>query len=305
MLTISRDKNRRSVLIGWIAVGLSTVILAFWAFWGIIENFHEGWYYPSLWMNLGLMLTQYLGPMLVFMGLTVLAIFYPRAGAALHGLLGLLAIWFFRAFSNAATFFIILPLFGLGLMYWFGRLWRRRTALLIVLAAPLLVVVISGIGPALNVAQRVDDGDDGIRYVVGNGVALYWAPVGPGWPGVGGDWFEAREACRYLSEDGKTRAEFPQEIWRLPTVEEAVRSMARHGKNSSGEWHAEAADATYLTKPDKESPLWDVGSQVIYWWTATEVDQDRTYIIAYDGEVWVRAKQLGPDNLGYRCVKQP
>jgi len=30
---------------GWIAVGLSAAITCFWAFWGIIENFHEGWYY--------------------------------------------------------------------------------------------------------------------------------------------------------------------------------------------------------------------------------------------------------------------
>jgi hypothetical protein len=29
---------------GWIAVSLSIVITCFWAFWGIIENFHEGWY---------------------------------------------------------------------------------------------------------------------------------------------------------------------------------------------------------------------------------------------------------------------
>jgi hypothetical protein len=305
VVIIFKDKHRRNKFIGWIAVSLSTVILAFWAFWGVVENFHEGWYYSSLWMNLGLMLTQYLGPMLVFMSLTVLSIFSPRAGAVLHGLVGVLAIVFFRAFSNAATFLIILPLFGLGLMYWFGRLQRRRTTLLIVLGVPLLTIVVSGIEPALRVAQRVNDGYRGIRYVEGNGVGLYWAPDGPGWPGAGGDWFEAREACRTLSEDGQTQAGVPQEIWRLPTVEEAVRSMARHGVNSGGEWHAEAADAAYLITPDKETPLWDVGSQVIYWWTGTEVDQDRAYIIAYDGKVWPRSKQLGPDNLGYRCVKQP
>ena len=29
-------------IVGWIAVGLSTAVTCFWAFWGIIENFHEG-----------------------------------------------------------------------------------------------------------------------------------------------------------------------------------------------------------------------------------------------------------------------
>ena len=42
-------------LAGWIAVGISTVITCFWVFWGIIENFHEGWYYESWLSNVGLM----------------------------------------------------------------------------------------------------------------------------------------------------------------------------------------------------------------------------------------------------------
>jgi hypothetical protein len=92
-------------------------------------------------------------------------------------------------------------------------------------------------------------------------------------------------------------------IWRLPTVDEAVRSMARHGQNSGGVWNEETAKATYNTTPDKESPLWNVYSQVIYWWTATEVDEEHAYIIVYDGKVWPRAKKFGPAYLGYRCVK--
>jgi hypothetical protein len=81
--------------------------------------------------------------------------------------------------------------------------------------------------------------------------------------------------------------------------------MARHGQNSGGVWDADAATAHYETTPDKESPLWDVYSQVIYWWTATEVDEDRAYIIVYDGRVWPRDKQLRLGYLGFRCVKEP
>jgi len=73
--------------------------------------------------------------------------------------------------------------------------------------------------------------------------------------------------------------------------------------NSGGGWDAAAAEASYETKPDKESPLWNVHSQVIYWWTATEIDADHSYMIAYDGKVWRRDKDFGPAYLGFRCVK--
>ena len=59
---------------GWIAVGISTAITCFWAFWGIIENFHEGWYYESWLLNIGLMFAQNLSPMLIFMGVTLISI---------------------------------------------------------------------------------------------------------------------------------------------------------------------------------------------------------------------------------------
>ena len=45
---------------GWIGVGVSTLITCIWALWGILENFHEGWYAETLATNLGLMFIQYL-----------------------------------------------------------------------------------------------------------------------------------------------------------------------------------------------------------------------------------------------------
>lgn len=290
---------------GWIAAGLSIIITCFWAFWGIIENFHEGWYYQSWLSNVSLMLVQYLSPMLIFMGLTLVSITWPRWGAGLHLIVALLAVWFFQAFSNAATFLIITPLFGLGLLYWMGRPQPRRIAVSLAIGLPLLTLTVSGIGPVLRVSHRFDDGNLQARWVHGNGVNLIWAPDGPGWPRAGINWYEAARTCRYLDEDGLALAPAPQQIWRLPTVDEAVRSMARHGRNSGGIWDAENARATYKTTPDKESPLWNTHSQVIYWWTATAVDEARAYIIVYDGQVWPRAKQFGPAYLGFRCVKQP
>jgi len=300
---LKRVDNRN--VVGWIAIGLSTAITCFWAFWGIIENFHEGWYYESFLSNAGLMFVQYLSPMLIFLGVTLVSILWPRVGAALHAILALLVAWFFQSFTNPGTFLLIVPLIGIGVLYWYGRPQPRRIALSLAVGLPLLTLVVSGIAPVIRVSQRLDDGNLQTRLVHGNGVNLIWAPDGPGWPRKGADWYEAQQVCQHLSRDGLTLATEPQHIWRLPTVEESVRSMARHGQNSGGVWDARTAKATYRTTPDKESPLWNVHSQVIYWWTATELDEAHAYIIVYDGKVWLRAREFGPAYLGFRCVKQP
>jgi hypothetical protein len=300
---MKRPDKRHTV--GWIAVGLSLIITCFWAFWGIVENFHEGWYYESLLSNVGLMLVQYLSPMLLFMGVTLISIAWPRVGACLHGILALGVAWFFGGLTNPVTLLLSLPLIGLGALYWYGRPQPRKVAASLAVGLPLLALVVSGIEPALRVSQRLGDGNLLARLVQGNGLSLIWAPDGPGWPREGADWAEAQRVCAYLDQDGLTLASGVQHTWRLPTVDEAVRSMARHGQNSGGVWDPETREATYETTPDKESPLWDVHSQVIYWWTATEADSDRAYIIVYDGKAWPRSKEFGPAYLGFRCVKSP
>jgi hypothetical protein len=303
MKDLTIGQNARRKIAGWSAVAISTLITCFWAGWGIIENFHEGWYYESWLSNVGLMLAQYLSPMLIFMAISLVSIFFPHLGGGLHILFAMFAVWFFQAFTNPALFLLIAPLAGLGALYWYGRPEPRRIAAFLVVGLPILTLVISGIEPIIRVAGRVNDGNLQARLVHGNGVNLVWAPEGPGWPRSGTNWYEAQRVCQYLSDDGLSLASFPQHVWRLPTVDEAVGSMARHGQNSAGVWDAELAQATYETIPDKESPLWNVHSQVIYWWTATSIDEDHAYIIVYDGRVWSRSKQHGPDYLGFRCVK--
>ncbi len=298
------NQLRKQQIAGWIAVALSTMITCFWAFWGIIENFHEGWYYQSWFSNIGLMFLQYLNPMLIFMGVTIVSIYLPRLGAALHIIFALFLAWFFHAFTNTIVFFLLLPLVGFGLLYWVGRPQPRQRALLVAVGLPILTLIIAGISPAYRVSQRLNDGNFQARLVQGNGVTLTWAPAGPGWAKQGTTWHEAKTVCQSLNEDGDTLASELQYIWRLPTVDEAVRSMARHGENSQGVWDAGKATATYQTTPDKESPLWDVYSQLIYWWTATEVDTEDAYMIAYDGKVWIRSKKQDTGYLGFRCVME-
>ena len=289
---------------GWVAVALSTLIACFWTVWGTIENFHEGWFHESFLANVGLMFIQYLSPMIIFLSLTLLAIRFPRIGATAYALVGItLALILFGWEDRVAMQLIILPMLLLGILYWYGRPQPRRRAYWMAVGLPVLTLVICGVEPVVRIAGRVNDNNLEARVVEGNGVNLVWAPGGDGWPRKGVTWFEAVGHCQHLSGDGRTLAEVPQNVWRLPTVEEAVRSMSRHGINSGGVWNENAKAATYTTRPDKESPLWDVHSQVIYWWTATEINDEQAYMIVYDGKVWPRRKRFAPDYLAYRCVK--
>lgn len=300
-----RQDSKKHVIIGWVAVSLSALITALWAFWGIIENFHEGWYRESLFENLGLMFVQYLSPMLIFLLIALISIRWRKVGAALHLLAAIFAIGFFNAFSNAGTFLIILPLVGIGLMYWFGSISNKRLAYLMAIGIPLITLIASGIKPAVRVSQRINDGNLQVQLVLGNNVELVWSPAGPGWPEAGTDWENAKEICQTLNLDGLSLSDSPQNIWRLPTVDEVVRSMTSRGQNSGGIWDDAEEEAFYDLKPDKESPLWNVHSQVIYWWTVTEADDDSAFMIAHDGQVWSRSMGMSLPYLGFRCVKSP
>jgi hypothetical protein len=156
---------------------------------------------------------------------------------------------------------------------------------------------------AVRVSGRHNDNNFDARRIPGNGVELTWAPRGPGWPDNGTSWHEARRICAHLSEDGKTLSDKELNLWRLPTVEAAVRSQVRHGANAGGTWDARTARAAYREQPDKESPLWNLHLKTIYWWTATELNDKQAYIIVYNGGVWPRSKDLRVDYLNFRAVR--
>lgn len=291
---------------GWLAVTISTLVSCWWAWWGIIENFHEGWFHPSLLSNLGLMFAQYLSPLLLFVFLSLVGIAFPRVGGAAHALAGIMLVLFLFGLNNrTAMMLIIAPMALLGTLYWFGRAQPRHTAYWITVGVPMLTLIVCGVEPVIRLAGRVNDGNLEARLVERNGVRLVWAAEGNGWTRDGVSWHEAVKLCQYLKEDGRTLADVPQNVWHLPTTEEVVRSMSRHGVNSEGVWNAQTKKSSFRVRPDKESPLWNIYSPVIYWWTASEADNENAYMIAYDGKVWPRRKQSSPAYLGYRCVKSP
>jgi len=306
---------QRENLRGWIALGLSSLIVCFWAFWGIIENFHEGWWWPQLSQRL-LMTVAYLTPMLVSLAMLCLALAWPRIGAFSFFLVGTAFSWFiFRARWNHLDWRLVLSwlpttglVVGLGALWWNARPRPLRLAWLLALLPPLVTVLAFGAEPAWRVLQRHDDGVRTERLVQGNGVALVWAPAGPGWVRDAKHackWAEAMRIAEHLSADGQTVMDEPQHIWRLPTVEEAVASLTRGGVNAQGSWDPVSRRARYARLPDKESPLWEVYAETIYWWTATEDGPDAAFRVVYNGQVFSMPKDLGMGTQGFRAVREP
>ena len=291
-------------VVGWIAVSISVLVACFWAFWGSIENFHEGWYYSNLWRNIGLMMVQYLSPMLLFMLISVTALRWRILALPILGGIAL-AIALLPRHTRATVDWIVIPLVALGLLYAFGNAQPRRWAMRCILGLPLITAAVCGAYPGWRAIHRLDDGNYGTRLIQGNGVTLVWAPEGPGWPSRHASWQDAKHTCEYLAADGLSLAEKPQGVWRLPSADEAVRSMVFRGRNAGGTWDPVLHRAHYRIRPDKDSPLWKVHSPVIYWWTDTEVDGGKAYRIAYNGAVWPFA-YLGWGNYwAYRCVRTP
>lgn len=299
-------------ILGWLGIAICTLIAGFWGFWGGIEGFHEGWYHGSLAANVFWYLL-YLLPALLIPVLTITAVRRPKLGAALFCLVGVsIAVWAVPCHNfrlNDRTWFIFasfttFPVL-LGLLFLWGDPRPRRAAAWIAGAIPVLLILASSSWMAATVLQRVDDGNRGARIVHGNGVALEWVGAGPGWERKGGvSWHDAMRRCAYLSEDGKTLRKTPQNVWRLPTTDELVRSSALHGRNCGGTWDRHTGSPHYRMPPDKESPLWDTRSEVTYYWTSTEKDSDRAYWVVYHGGVFAKPKRNAPGNAGFRAVRE-
>lgn len=290
-------------LVGWIAVTISLMALLFWSYWGSIEAFYEGWYHNSVWKNLALTIVQYLSPVLILMIPAVAGVLWPRVGAVLHWLLALMA--FEKINTPAGRVLIALPLAVTGILYWFGRVQPRKWAVYGICCLPVVAVIVCGAVPAYMVYERVDDGYRGMRVVEGNGVRLRWAPAGPGWPERGGDWYRAQQTCSRLSADGSRVADQPGGVWRLPTADELARSMTLHGRNAGGLWNQSSGTADFQLTPDKESPLWNPYSLVIYWWTGTELQKEEAYRFSYNGRSMATPKKARAAYYGFRCVAQP
>lgn len=219
--------------------------------------------------------------------------------------------------------------------------WVRRNLRFLIPPAVFLVIGLGCTAVNRHVFSREDDGDRGMRLISGDGVNLIWAPAGPGWaqseagsprnpswnqialygmepvgfgekPG-----HEDRDATpeemeryglfRYLAADGMTLESEPQDIWRMPTVDEIVRSLVRDGENAGCvySWDRDRGRASCEIRPDKETPLWAPDHPFIYMWAASEHDSTRAHYVCYNGWVQRQPKSWGNPRHGHRFVRDP
>jgi hypothetical protein len=296
-------------LLGWIGVTLVTLLSSYWAFWGVNEAFHEGWCKPLLSMRL-LQVLAYLGPALVLCALTLVGLRWPRLGGTLFLLTSLLIaaliVYDGANFGPLITTLLTAVPALIGFLFLFGRPKPKRLAYGVSLGLPVLITIGFGVEPVYRISTRFDDGDRTARLVEGNSVTLLWAPAGPGWTREGlVSWDEAVTRARHLTDDGMTMTDEPQDIWRLPTREEVVRSLTRGGLNAGGTWDTQTQQSNYDRRPDKESPLWDSYAPLIYLWTSEEVDADHAWIVVYHGGVFAKPKRVGSPSFGFRAVRKP
>lgn len=336
------SENKKTPLKYWLAIALLLLVTCLWIFWGSAEMFYEGW--GSQWY----LCLAYLIPGILCFILTLVAANWPRAGGWLLLLLGsafTILWWGLAANRHMLTWKRLAGEFpvsaSLALIGIFLLSIRHRPSLTIkryiwIAGAPFLTFALVAGYYLPIVLTRVDDGRRGARLILGNGVALVWAPAGPGWnwqtvengylswdelarygqPPIGikrtpysnhasqAD-METTGLCRYLTADGLRLAETPQNIWRMPTTDEIVRSLVRHGHSAGCLWQNIRKQATCSVTPDKETPLWDPDAPTIYLWTAEEYNEEQAYFVSYNGRVSFQPKDWGNSRHGYRCVREP
>ncbi len=220
----------------------------------------------------------------------------------------------------------------------------KHPKLSITLCLPLLTFIGVALTWSITLSQRVDDGDRSARRITAGEVDLLWAPEGPGWArgslqGVekqadldaGGQGFdnpswnqialygtgdstthnasldEMEEfcLCRYLTDDGLTLADSPQDIWRLPTTPELAASLPHHGLPAGCFWDGTTGPMKCDNRPDKETPLWYPNRSPGYLLSATEMDSTRVWFVSFNGQVQATPKEWGNPRHGFRCVREP
>jgi hypothetical protein len=288
-------------VIALVTATITFLIIGFWSYWGINENFHEGWYSLSLWENLSLAFIQYLSIPIIFLVISLIAINYKKIGTGLFIVFSIFAMFFFKSNSGRILIFIPLLLFALG--FYFGKFKSKKIITISFISIFFLIILSFGIPQLIKVENRFNDYDFGLRIVEGNNIELTWAPLGVGYPLKGTNWQTAKSNCARLSNNGTILLDNEINIWRLPSRQEIVASLTRKNNNSMG-FIDEFGVAQYKIKPDKETPLWNPHSQVIYYWTNESKNQEQAFLVAYNGYILGRNKNFGLDYQGYRCVKE-
>ncbi|MGD9887173.1 MAG: hypothetical protein AB7T03_04335 [Bacilli bacterium] len=170
-------KNNIKSILGWLGVLISLLFIIIWSYWGVIENFHEGWYSESIWENLFMLFFQYLLIPIFFIILAVIALKWKKMGVLCHAALAGFCLWFFKGASFSVLGLLILfPIIVLCLLYFFGEITHKKGAYLLIVTVPLIIILAISVPQGIKISKRLDDGNMSMQIVEGNGVTLAWHP---------------------------------------------------------------------------------------------------------------------------------
>jgi hypothetical protein len=151
-----------------------------------------------------------------------------------------------------------------------------------------------------------------------NAIAFYGiSPVGfgekPGYEDLDANEVDMQRMglCRYLSGDGLSLMPEPQNIWRMPSTDEIVRSLVRGGENAGCTWDGQSSQADCQSQPNKDAPLWAPNTSLIYYYSGEAYDEGSAWYVpytgggTYGGVIGPQSKGGGNARHGYRCVRAP
>jgi len=221
-----------------------------------------------------------------------------------------------------------------------SKWWKRNIRFILSISPVIIALVGSSIYSLPIVLTRIDDGYRGASLIEGNDVTLLWAPEGPGWNwkqefggypswnsialygvspiGFGektgytradgnfasGEIMAQFNLCTFLNDDGNSLMTEAQYIWRMPSVDEYLRSFSRHNVNSGCFWNGDTGSQMKCEiLPDKETPLWAPDIEPIYYWAVEEFNDREAYFVSYNGWVNTTYKAGGNPRHSYRCVR--
>jgi hypothetical protein len=225
-----------------------------------------------------------------------------------------------------------------------AQTWVRNARWIIGLGLPLIIAVSVIAANLPRVLFRVDRGDYAAVLIEGNDIALVWAPAGPGWSRGAGPFPEGEDPlvqypgwdtiafygvygldsqarprdqhatqedmaqtglCRYLSADGTQLMADPQDIWRMPTMDELVRSLVWRGENAGCTWDGDRHGITCDLPSDKDWPLWATNWSPVYYWSGDSYNEEEAWYVSSSGSCSYQPKGWGNSRHGFRCVRDP
>lgn len=317
-------------LLGWSALLLATLFSCFWAFWGCVESFHEGFdihtdlYITTIFWSCFTLLIRYLPYVIISIILNLIAIRNKWLGGLLYLSMGIFVLYWFIMYQEKAVdqywieYLILLSFFPfIGFSLLVGKTPQKAQGKqffnIIAIGLPVFIFMFVSVDPVQRLFYRFSTtAQEGIYEVkYDENTTIQWASMGAGWSTFGKDnWEKAYKICQALDntgtkiDDNYSNPDYKGNGWRLPTPEEVIFSFPKTKTIKKAYKTAPQGNEPYY---DKIAPLWNPYSPIIQLWCQYSNEQKNSDSSAptvfYTGEIVSQYKNNYNDSIGFRAVR--